>query len=414
MELFSKHRLGLALRANARRFYRWEYFWLTLVVIAALTVHLALVVVPRDIILDEVHYINDARSIIDDQATERPEHPPLAKLIIVAGIKMFGDNPWGWRILPILFSLVTLVLFYILCRRLNMSRTAASIAVFLLAFENLNFLMSSLAMLDVYFVTFMVAAFVLYAYQKYISAGVAIGLSGLAKLYGALTGPVVFIHWVFSRQKRTRWFMLTVIFAIVIFFALMPLFDFIIHPVYDSHLNPIERTNTMLSLSGSLTFESVEHPSESPPWEWIYTYKPMPFYYMPHWTAAISFTIWALMVPVFIYMIVRAVKRDEAALFGVSWFAGTYLLWIPLTLISQRVTYIYYFYPTVGAVCLGLGIALAQLIDVFRSRPRGKLKWFSFSAVVFILAAHIFSFLILSPLIQVDFAKLVGLSTIQP
>jgi dolichyl-phosphate-mannose-protein mannosyltransferase len=408
--LFLKHRLGLALKENTRRFYRWEYFWLAIIVIAALAVHLAMVVVPREIILDEVHYINDARSIIENHATDRPEHPPLAKLLIVAGIKMFGDNPWGWRILPIIFSMVTLMMFYILCRRLNMSRMAASIAVFLLAFENLNFLMSSLAMLDVYFVTFMMAAFLLYAYQKYLGAGVAIGLSGLSKLFGALSGPAVFFHWVFSKKGRSRRFFLTIIMAIVIFFGLMPLLDYTIHPVVSSSLNPITRVDNMLSLSGSLTYQNVDHPDKSHPWEWLYTYKPFPFYIMPHWTAAISFSIWALTVPIFIYMLIRAVKKDDAALFGVSWFAGTYLVWIPITLITQRVSYIYYFYPVVGALCLGLGIALAQLIDVFRRRPRGKLKWFSFSAVVFILAVHIISFLILSPLIQVDFAKLVGLT----
>jgi len=410
MELFFKHRLGLAIKRNTRHFYRWEYFWLALVVIAALAVHLAMVVVPRDIILDEVHYINDARFITEHHYSDRPEHPPLAKLLIVAGIKMFGDNPWGWRILPIVFSTVTLILFYILCRRLNMSRTAASIAVFLLAFENLNFLMSSLAMLDVYFVTLMMAAFLLYAYQRYIWTGVAIGLSGLAKLFGALSGPAIFFHWVFSKKGRSRWFMLTVIFAIVIFFGLMPLLDYTIHPVLSHNLNPISRVDNMLSLSGSLTYQNVDHPNKSHPWEWLYTYKPFPFYIMPHWTAAISFSIWALIIPIFIYMIIRAGKKDNAALFGVSWFAGTYLIWIPAALITQRVTYIYYFYPAVGALCLGLGIALAQLIDVFRSRPRGKLKWFSFSAVVIVLVAHTVSFLILSPLIPVDFAKLVGLS----
>jgi predicted membrane-bound dolichyl-phosphate-mannose-protein mannosyltransferase len=291
-----------------------------------------------------------------------------------------------------------------------MSRTAASIAVFLLAFENLNFLISSLAMLDVYFVTFMMAAFLLYAYQRYIWSGIAIGLSGLAKLFGALSGPAIFFHWVFSKKGRSRWFLLTVIFAIVIFFGLMPVFDYIIHPAVSADLNPVSRVDNMLSLSGSLTYQNVDHPNKSLPWEWLYTYKPFPFYIMPHWTAAISFSIWALIVPIFIYMLVRALKKDDAALFGVSWFAGTYLVWIPMTLITHRVAYIYYFYPAVGALCLGLGIALAQLLNVFRSRPRGKLKWFSFSAVVFIITAHIISFLILSPLIQVDFAKLVGLT----
>jgi dolichyl-phosphate-mannose-protein mannosyltransferase len=414
MELFSKHRLGLAVRQNARRYYRWEFFWLSVIVIGILIIHFALVLVPSDIILDEIHYIKDARSIIDHAETERNEHPPLAKLLVVGGIKLFGDNPWGWRVLPILFSTAAIIMFYLLCRRLNMSRTAASIAAFLLATENLFFMLSSLAMLDVFYVTFMLASFLLYVYQRYINSGLFIGLAALSKLNGALALPVVGIHWLFSRQGRSRWFMLTIILAIIVFFAGLPVFDMIITRNTSGAQDPIQQSVNMLNLTSSLKFESVDHPSKAPPWEWLYTYKPMPFYYMPHWTAAISFSVWAAIIPTFLYMLFRSFKKDEASLFGVSWFFATYLIWIPATFITDRVTYIYYFYPAVGAICLGMGIWMGQLLDIFRSRTRGKLKWFVFSVVIFVLAAHVVSFLILSPVIQVDFAKLVGLTTIQP
>ncbi len=415
MELLSKHRLGLAIKQSARRYYRWEYFWLSIIVIAALAMHFSLVLYPDAIILDEVHYIKDARHIINEQATERPEHPPLAKLLIVAGIKIFGDNPWGWRVLPILFGTLTVVLFYVLCRRLDMSRTAASLAAFLLATENLYFMLSSLAMLDVFYVTFMMASFVLYIYRRYLSSGVATGLSGLAKLNGGLGLVTVGIHWLFSRrQGHSRWFLLTILLAGVVFAGLLPLLDMIIARSASGAQNPVAQVLNMLKLTGSLTFASVEHPAESPPWEWLYTYKPMPFYYMPHWTAAISFSVWVFIIPTFLYMVYRAIKRDEAGLFGVGWFFATYLVWIPATFITDRVTYIYYFYPAIGAVCLGMGIWLGQLLDIFSQRPFGKLKWLAFSIVTIVLAAHVFSFLVLSPFIPVDFAAMVGINTTQP
>ncbi len=396
------------------RFYRWEYFWLFMIVLAWLVMHFSIICYPADLILDENHYIPDARNIIEKHESLRQENVPLSKLLFVAGIEMFGDNPWGWRVLPILFSAITIILFYFLCRRLNMSRTASSIATFLLSTENMFFMLSGLAMQDIFCVTFMMASFLLYVYQRYINSGIAVGLAGLAKLNGILALPVTGVHWLFASKGRSRFFMWTIIFSIVVFFGLMPLFDLAIVQKFSDYLNPIKRVLTMMQLTSSLTFATVEHPSESPPWEWLYTYKPMPFNYMPHYTAAISFSIFALIVPVFGYMLYRAIKKDEAGLFGVAWFFGTYLIWIPATLITDRVTYIYYFYPAIGAICLGLGMGLSQLIDIFRERPRGKLKWFALSAVIFILAAHVFSFLILSPFIPVDFAKLVGLSTIQP
>jgi predicted membrane-bound dolichyl-phosphate-mannose-protein mannosyltransferase len=397
----------MEIKSKLSKFYRWQYFWLCVIVLATLIMHFSIITYPSDIILDEAHYVNDARNIIADNGTMRPEHPPLAKLIIVAGIEVFGDNPWGWRVFPILFGTAAIVLFYFLCRRLNMSPTASNIATFLLATENMTFVMNHVAMLDVFYVAFMMGAFLLYACRKYITSGIAIGLSGLAKLYGALALPAVIIHWFFTRQGRSRWFALTVLFAALSFVELMILFDFAIsHHLVD----PINRIKEMLSLSGSLTFANVTHPAASHPWEWVINYKTMAFYIMPHYTAAISFTIWAMIIPTFGYMIYRAVKGNDAALFGVAWFASTFLIWIPATLITDRVSYPYYFYPTIGAICLGLGMALSQLLDFYRSRRSGKLKMTALIAFIAFLALHLISFLILSPFIPVDFAKLVGIT----
>ena len=107
-------------------------------------------------------------------------------------------------------------------------------------------------------------------------------------------------------------------------------------------------------------------------------------------------------MPTFVYMVYRAIKRNEAALFGAAWFFGTFLLWIPATFITDRVTYVYYFYPTIGAICIGLGIFLAQLLDIFKKRESGKLRWVLLSIVVLYLMAHLACFIIMSPLFPVD------------
>src|SRR4030042_1908137 len=202
----------MEIKSKLCRLYKWEYFWLCIIVIATLTMHLSMFTNPRGLIPKEQHYVKNARNIIENHESLRMEHPPLGKLFVVAGIKAFGDNPWGWRVFPILFGMATIVLFYFLCRRLNMSPTASSIATFLLAIENLTFLMGSVAMLDVYCLTFMMGAFLLYVCRRYINSGIAIGLSALAKLNGALAGTTVFINWLFTRQWRSRWFALTVLF----------------------------------------------------------------------------------------------------------------------------------------------------------------------------------------------------------
>lgn len=383
--------------------YRWEYFWLCLLVEVTLILHIVVIANPPQLILDEMHYVTEAQNIIAEHETLRLEHPPLAKLFIVTGIKLFGDNPWGWRFFSVVFGTATIVLFYFLCRRLNLSRNSASLATFLLALENMTFVQASVAMLDVYCLTFMMASFLLYTSRRYAASGVAVGLSALAKLNGVLAAPAMFIHWLFRRPGRSWWFALTVVLAPVAFVGLMPLFDLAIVQNFSALVDPISRIKTMLSLSSSLTFATVTHPGLSRPWEWLIYYKPMGYWYNPHYIAAISPTIWALVIPTFAYMVYKAVKGNDVGLFGVGWFASTYLVWIPLSLITDRVSYIYYFYPTIGAVCLGLGLGLSQLLDFYQKRRPGKLKRTILALVIFYLVAHLACFVGLSPVFPIYF-----------
>jgi len=391
----------MEIRRNLPRVYRWEYFWLCLLVVATLIMHFVIIASPSELILDEKHYVPEARNIIENQEIVRPEHPPLGKLFVVAGIELFGDNPWGWRLFPVIFGTATIVLFYFLCRRLNMSRDATSIATFLLALENMTFVQASVAMLDVYCLTFMMASFLLYASRRYLSSGVAVGLSALAKLNGALAAPVMFFHWLFRRQGRSWWFALTVVLAPIAFIGLVFLFDFAIVRDFSALADPISRVKTMLSLSSSLTFTTVDHPSMSRPWEWLINYEVMSYWYNPHYLAAISPSIWALIMPTFGYMVYKAVRGSGAGLFGAAWFTGTYLVWIPISLITDRVSYIYYFYPTVGAVCLGLGLGLSQLLDFYKRRQPGKLTRTVLALFIFYLAAHLICFILISPLFPI-------------
>ncbi len=395
----------MALKDRLWRIISWQHFFLCLILVVTLAMHFAIITNPSDTVLDEIHYVKDARVIIADNETERPEHPPLGKLILVAGFKIFGDNSWGWRFFPILIGTGTIILFYFICRRLDMSQTATNIATFLLAFENMTFTHSQITMLDIYLLGFMMLTFFFYVSRKYISAGIALGLTGLTKLTGAMAAPVLFVHWLFSRkQGHSKWFALTVVFTVIAFVELMVLLDFAIVKEFTGFLDPVQRIRDMLSLTGSLTFENVTHPALTRPWEWVLAYLPMALYISPiHYNSAVSFDVWALIIPTFLYMVWLSIRRNEAGLFGASWFLGIYLLWIPLSIITDRSSYPYYFLPAVGAICLGMGIGLGKLIEIFRSRPRGWIKWLSFSFVVLVIVVHVASFVILSPVFNYDY-----------
>lgn len=377
------------------RLSKWEYAGLCLLVIVILAVHFSFIMQPTELVFDEQHYVTEARSILQGGDDLIWEHPPLGKLFIVFGMFLFGDNPVGWRFFSILFGAIGIVLFYLVCRRLDMSKRASFLATFLLAIDNLSFIQASIAMLDVYSLTFMLLSFWLYLKGRYLLSGVSVGLSALAKLSGVLALPVILLHWLLTKRAGPIQFVVSMLSAYASFLLLMPLFDFV---VSRQLLNPIGRIYTMLTMGSNLTFANVTASNASRPWDWILRPEIMSYWYEPHYIGAISFTIWALIIPAVFYMAFRAAKGSSAGLFGVSWFVSTYLFWIPVSLITDRISYLYYFYPTVGAIGIGLGLGLSRLLGVWETRREGKLRWVAMLTASGYLLLHVGVFVILSPL----------------
>jgi dolichyl-phosphate-mannose-protein mannosyltransferase len=116
---------------------------------------------------DEVHYVPDARNVLqygtesDKRVTvaENPYvvHPPVGKWFIAAGMKIFGDRPFGWRFFGAFFGTLSVLIMYLLALRLWRSPWWAATAATLLAADGLWFVQSRVAMLDIYMAVFVLA-----------------------------------------------------------------------------------------------------------------------------------------------------------------------------------------------------------------------------------------------------------------
>ena len=133
------------------------------------TAHFALlagVTTPEKFYFDEVHYVPAARQMLEPVLPTpmlNPMHPPLAKQLIALSIEAFGDTPLGWRYAGVLFGSLAVVAVY-LCGLALFAAQGAAIAAALLAFFNqMLFVQSRIAMLDIFslsFSLFAIAAFV--------------------------------------------------------------------------------------------------------------------------------------------------------------------------------------------------------------------------------------------------------------
>ena len=246
-------------------------------------------------------------------------------------------------------------------------------------------------MLDVYLYAFILFTFLSYLCNKFILVGIFTGISALIKLNGIFALPTIFIHWLLTNTKNIFKSIIIVITAPITFIVLFPLFDFLI---YKKFINLIVRVKEMLSLSGSLTFANTTHEYLSRPWEWVLSYNPIPYSFRPRYIGGVSFSIWILIIPIFIYLIYKSLQRNSSAIFGLSWFFSLYLLWIPINLLTDRVTYLYYIYPAIGAICLGLGILFDDLIKIYFKKY--KYSWIMIFIIILYTIFHFFSYIRLS------------------
>ena len=483
-------------RSRWQRFLRWEFLGLFIIVLATMILHFIAIERSPDIVWDEVWYIGDARSIFSSTGELRPEHPPLAKLFIVAGdyifngfktpehrtgamnlqtinssnsstvidvndaskfvvgmalridseqmkvtavnltnnqitvdrgaggstvashtdfetIYVFTDTPFDWRFFAVIFGTLGIIVFYFICRKLGFSGNAALVATFLFALDDMVFITSGLALLDVYMLTFMLAAVLFYLDERYILSGIFVALSAECKLVGVLIIIALFVHWAIYR--RDKWKALSAMLAItpVSFVLFLEYFDLFI---YRALVNPFSRINALLSGTAANVFTNPKLSISSRPWTWLYPQWFRAYYMGPNvpiiaysfvpqqYLSFISPTIQLLILPIIGYMIYKMIKKNKVAGLVVLWFLATYVIWIPLDILTNRVTFVFYFLSTTPAICIGRGIAISDWLNYLKKRRTEMNRLttgvaLSYSAIGLYLFLHLAIFIIFCPAI---------------
>jgi len=345
---------------------KWEFTPLCLLIVMILVMHFATISTPKNAVFDEAYYVPAANSILHGASLGRLEHPPLGQSIIASGIWLFGNNPFGWRFFSVIFGSISLFLFYLICRKLNLSKYAALLAVTLLAIDNLSFTQAGTAMLDVFCLTFTFTAVWFYLSKKPVWTGVFIGLAMVTKLTGILALLFILFHWLITNRKSVKGEILIILTSGITFLVSLVALDTIILHKFQ---NPFSRISYMLSYAKNLTFTAympdISGAKPSRPWEWLYheaiSYNSLSHVWSGLYDSVINPSIWILIIPVVLFLLFLTLKREKAATFALCWFVATYVVWIPITLITNRLTYEYYFYPAVGSVCIGIALLVSRI-----------------------------------------------------
>ena len=319
---------------------------------------------PKGYIFDEIYYAKNANSLIEHgvELNEQGEadfivHPPLGKWLIGIGIKIFGNNEFGWRIIPALVGTACVILIYLIAQRLFNSIFLSSTAALLMALDGLALVMSRVALLDIFLMFFILLCCYFILTNNLWLSGVAIGLAGASKWSGFFLIPLIIaltINW-----KNLQ---LSSLLRRLVQFIFIPIGVYFI-----TWIGWILNSNGWGRQSGGNLFTSLwkyhieilnfhrelseKHAYNANPWSWLVLGRPTSFYYeSPSDCGAASCAqeILAIGTPVLWWAGVFAiavtaglfiVSKDRIAAFILAGIAGTYLPWF---LIQGRTMFYFY------------------------------------------------------------------------
>jgi dolichyl-phosphate-mannose-protein mannosyltransferase len=160
---------------------------------------------PKGFVFDEVYYVDGARDYLkyfvemDKSKAEFIVHPPIGKWLIALGIKVFGDNEFGWRITAAVAGVISVYLIYRAARTLFRSEFLALSAALLTSLDGLHLVMSRTALLDIFLMFFILLAFNFLLEKRYWFLGFSLGLACATKWNG-LYYAIAFIGVAIARD----------------------------------------------------------------------------------------------------------------------------------------------------------------------------------------------------------------------
>ncbi|MGJ3647257.1 glycosyltransferase family 39 protein [Sphingomonas sp. GlSt437] len=337
---------------------------------------------------DETHYVPAARTLLALTGPVNIEHPLFAKELIAAGILLFGDNAWGWRVPMTLCGAATVIAIFAIGWQLWREVRPAIVGALIALTGFTLFVEARLAMLDG-----PMAALALAAIAVLLAAVHARNAGRYVALAGALFGLGVAAKW-----AALPWFGLAglalgaatlrprglfgglgpitagALFAapavLAYFITFAPAFFYADQPLTLATLIPFQA-----DIYAEQTLPMPSHPYQSNWWSWPLDLRPIWYLYEPVdgvergvLMLGNPAVMWGGLIGLGYGLIEGARRRAWPLLAPVALWAGAYLPWI---IIPKKIGFFYYYYG--ASLCLPLAIAgMAHALD---PDGRRRLGW---------------------------------------
>lgn len=338
---------------------------------------------------DEFHYIPSAIQWIQGIENQNWEHPPFAKLLISLGVRWFGDEPFGWRFMSVVFGAFTLVGMYRLAYEIfGKDRRAAWICVSLTLFNQLLYVQARIAMLDTFMMGFLIwslAYFVQAIDAEVLSpkwiriSGVFMGLAIACKWFSlvpwVMCGSLFFLQAIRLRSKSRfidlflYWILLP---ALAYYLTFIPYLFITRSPPYT--VWELLTSFQARMLDGQKRVVNT-HPYMSQFWEWIIMKRPIWYAFDREgsdgeWVRGVLLLgnpaiMWGGLLAILALIVAFFRERSKSVFLILYFYFGFAFCWVA---IPRKVAFYYYYYPA------GMMLSLAITYWILKS----KRDWVAF------------------------------------
>jgi len=248
-------------------------------------------------IFDEVYYVDGARDYlkygveVTGVDSEFIVHPPVGKWMIALGIKIFGDNPLGWRFMTALVGSLMILVIALIAHRLFYSPILTALAAGLMAIDGLALVHSRTALLDNFLAFFILCATYFFVIRRYWWAGLFLGLA-LATKWSALYFIFIFgaiaLYRAFTHHTGRD--LIQPSLSRIASFGALPIAVYITSwwgwfassRGWDRNYSDNPLTSFIYYHQEMLNFHtglSEKHPYQANPWSWMVMGRPTSFFY---------------------------------------------------------------------------------------------------------------------------------------
>jgi dolichyl-phosphate-mannose-protein mannosyltransferase len=410
---------------------------------------------PHAVIFDETYYVPDALGILKygvehnyvanrnallirgnphifKAGGEFVAHPPFGKILIAAGEWLFGLNPFGWRFAVAVIGSLSILLLARIARRMTRSTLLGCVAGLLLALDGLEFVMSRTALLDIFVMFWVLAAFGCLVVDRDVyraglaralpgepgggpapragfrwwrlAAGVCLGLAVGSKWNGVWYIPAfgaLAAGWELG-ARRVAGYKLTAdgaalrdIGALAVSFVVAPLLAYLATwtgwfvtssgydrqwavqhgvnlPVISPLISLFEYNKAMLSFNTGL---NTHHPYQSVPWMWLVMSRPVSYYWCTTCKAGTASEVLAIGTPAIWWVsIITLLVCLGWWLTRRDWRAGAVLVavaagWLPWFAYPDRTQFFFYSVAFVPYLVLSITLCLGLLLGSAHAHP---------------------------------------------